>query len=43
VLAEIVIRRPLNQRFELLTNMIGFFLLIALIVIITFNDVIHLF
>ncbi len=43
VLVEMVIRRPLNQRFELMTNAIGFFLLIGLIIIITFNDVIHLF
>lgn len=43
VLVEMVIRRPLNQRFELMTNAIGFFLLISLIVIITLNDVIHLF
>ena len=43
VLVEMVLRRPLNQRFELITNAIGFFLLIGLIIIITFNDVIHLF
>ncbi len=43
VFMEMVIRRPLNQRFELITNAIGFFLLIGLIIIITFNDVIHLF
>ena len=43
VLVEMVIRRPLNQRFELMTNAIGFFLLIGLIIIITFNDVIQLF
>lgn len=43
VLVEMILRRPLNQRFELLVNAIGFFLLIALIIIITFNDVIHLF
>ncbi len=43
VLIEMVIRRPLNQRFELLVNAVGFFLLIALILVITFNDVIHLF
>lgn len=43
VLVEMVIRRPLNQQFELITNAVGFFLLIALILIITFNDVIHLF
>lgn len=43
VLMELIIRRPLNQRFELVTNAVGFFLLIGLIIIITFNDVIHLF
>ena len=43
VLVEMILRRPLNQRFELMTNAIGFFLLIGLIVIITFNDVWHLF
>ncbi len=43
VLVEMVIRRPLNQRFELMTNAIGFFLLIGLIILITFNDVIQLF
>jgi regulator of sigma E protease len=43
VCAEVVMRRPLNQRFELVTNAIGFFLLIVLILIITFNDVVHLF
>lgn len=43
VLVEMIIRRPLNQRFELMTNAIGFFLLIGLIIIITFNDVLHLF
>jgi regulator of sigma E protease len=43
VLAEVITRRPLNQRFELMVNAIGFFLLISLIVIITFNDVLQLF
>lgn len=43
VLVEMVIRRPLNQQFEVLVNAVGFFLLISLIIIITFNDVIHLF
>jgi regulator of sigma E protease len=43
VLCEMVLRRPLNQQFELMVNAVGFFLLIGLIVIITFNDVIHLF
>lgn len=43
VLVELFTRRPVNQRVELLTNTVGFFVLIALIVVITFNDVIHLF
>lgn len=43
VLVEMVIQRPLNQRFEILTNAIGFCVLIGLILIITLNDVIHLF
>ncbi len=43
VLCEMVLRRPLNQQFELMVNAIGFFVLIGLIIIITFNDVIHLF
>ncbi len=43
VFIEVVLRRPLNQRFELLVNALGFFLLISLIVIITLNDVVHLF
>lgn len=43
VIVEMIMRRPLNQQFELLVNAAGFFLLITLIVIITFNDVIHLF
>ncbi|MEQ1849428.1 MAG: M50 family metallopeptidase [Candidatus Peribacteraceae bacterium] len=43
VLVEMVIRRPVNQRFELMTNAIGFFLLIGLIIVITFNDVWQLF
>ncbi len=43
VIIEAIIRRPLNRRFELLTNAIGFCFLISLIVVITFNDIIHLF
>ncbi len=43
VIAEMIRRKPLNQRFEMMTNTIGFFILIGLIVIITYNDVIHLF
>lgn len=43
VVLETIIRRPLNRKFELTTNAVGFLLLIVLIVVITFNDVIHLF
>ncbi len=43
VLAEAILRRPLNRRFETTTNAVGFVVLILLIVIITYNDVIHLF
>ncbi|MDD5623914.1 MAG: M50 family metallopeptidase [Candidatus Peribacteraceae bacterium] len=43
VLAEAVVRRPLNQRFELVTNAIGLSVLIFLIVLITFYDIIRLF
>jgi regulator of sigma E protease len=43
VFAEILLRRRVNQQVELLVNAAGFFILFALIVIITFNDVIHLF
>ncbi len=43
VLAEAVLRRPLNRRFETTTNAVGFIVLILLIVIITYNDVIRLF
>lgn len=42
VLVEAVIRRPINRKFELTTNAVGFFFILALIVIITFNDLIHL-
>ncbi len=43
VCLEIILRRPVNQQLEIMVNAVGFLLLIALIVIITFNDVIHLF
>ncbi|HAI98880.1 TPA: hypothetical protein DCL30_05125 [Candidatus Peribacteria bacterium] len=43
VFIEFLFRRPLNRRFEATTNMIGFFVLILLIVLITFNDVLRLF
>ena len=43
VLAELVRQRPANRRFELLTNSIGFAVLILLIVLVTFADVLRLF
>ena len=43
VIIEKIIRRPLPQKFVEWTNTIGFFLLIALMIVITIKDVIHLF
>lgn len=43
VLIELVRRKPANVRFETTTNLIGFLVLIGLILIITYNDIIHLF
>ncbi len=38
-LIEMVTRRPLNERFRAITMQIGFFLLISLMLLATFNDV----
>ncbi len=43
VLAELVSRRPVNRRFEMITNAIGFSMLLFLILVITFYDIIRLF
>lgn len=43
VFAEALVRRPLNRRFEAMVNAVGFFTLIALIIIITFYDIARLF
>jgi regulator of sigma E protease len=43
VLVEAVTRRPLNRRFEAVTNALGFSVLILLILLITFYDIIRLF
>jgi regulator of sigma E protease len=43
VLIEAVRRRPAPRRFELITNTIGFLVLIAIIIIVTFNDILRLF
>jgi len=43
VFAELIGRRPINRRFELVTNTFGFVFLIAVLLLITFNDVLSLF
>lgn len=43
ILVEAVTRRPLNRRFEAFSNALGFSVLIALILLITFYDIIRLF
>lgn len=43
VLAEALRRRPTNRRFELITNSVGFAVLLLLIVLVTFADVLRLF
>ena len=43
VFAEILSRRPVNRRLELLTNALGFIFLIFLLVLVTFYDVVRLF
>ncbi|MFH0770680.1 MAG: site-2 protease family protein [Candidatus Peregrinibacteria bacterium] len=43
VFMEVIVRRPLNHRFEAVMNTLGFGILITLIAIITFNDVLRLF
>ena len=39
VLAEWVRRKPLNRRFEIVTNTVGFAILIVIILLITFHDI----
>ena len=43
VLIEAIGRRPVNRRFELTTNALGFAFLILLILLITYHDIIRLF
>lgn len=43
VLAEFVSRRPVNRRFELIVNGVGFLFLLSVIFIITFFDIVRLF
>jgi len=43
VLIEMIIRRPIPQRFEGYIHAAGFALLMALVVLITFNDIVRVF
>lgn len=43
VLIEWITRRPVNRRLELVTNGVGFMVLLALIILITFHDIVRLF
>jgi regulator of sigma E protease len=43
VLIEVIGRRPINRRFEVTTNAIGFGLLLLLIGLITYHDIARLF
>jgi regulator of sigma E protease len=43
VLIEAIAQRPAPRRFELITNTVGFLVLIVLIVLVTFNDILKLF
>lgn len=43
VLVEAIGRKPLNRKFEIITNGVGFLFLILLIILITYYDIIRLF
>ncbi len=43
VIVEAIARRPAPRRFELITNTVGFLILILLMVLVTFNDILKLF
>ncbi|TSC98274.1 MAG: regulator of sigma E protease [Candidatus Peregrinibacteria bacterium Greene1014_49] len=43
VMAEVITRRPVNRRFEVTTNAVGFGFLILLIGLITYHDIARLF
>ena len=43
VLIEVIARRPINRRFEVTTNAVGFGLLLLLIGLITYHDIARLF
>ena len=43
VIAELVHRRPINRKVEIITNGIGFIVLILLLLLITYHDILTLF
>ena len=43
VIAELIGRTPVNRKFELATNTVGFLFLIFLLLFITYYDVVRLF
>ena len=43
VLVEAIRQRPAPRRFELITNTVGFLVLIGMILLVTFNDILRLF
>jgi len=43
VLAELIQRRPVNRKFEIITNSMGFIFLILLLLLITYHDIVSLF
>lgn len=43
VLAEAIQRKPVNRKFEIITNGMGFLFLIGLLIVITYHDIVRLF
>ena len=43
VLVEMLTGRPMHRRFEIITNALGFAVILALITVVTLNDLFHLF
>ena len=43
LLIELVIRRPVNQKYESVIHAAGFILLMGLMLVVTFNDILRFF
>ena len=43
MLIELVIRRPVNQKYESVIHAAGFILLMGLMLVVTFNDILRFF